>query len=294
MGLSVDLTDFLQGKLSSVLNQPVQINGAKPVSGGSINQAYCLQTNAGKYMLKLNSKSAYPNMFACESTGLKTIADTDSIAVPAVILQDDLDDEGFLILEWIETRKPTEKASEQLGRQLAEMHKTSAAYFGLESDNYMGSLPQSNQYRNTWNTFYIEQRLQPMVKLAFDKRLLNETDIQNFDKLYAKLNNLFNEEPSSLIHGDLWGGNYLISTDEKPYLIDPAVSYSNREFDIAMTTLFGGFSESFYSAYHEHFPLNKGWNERIDLWNLYPLLLHLNLFGAGYLEQVREGVEGYV
>jgi len=294
MGLSVDLTDFLQSKLSSVLNQPLQISGTKPVSGGSINQAYCLQTNAGKYMLKLNSKSAYPNMFACESVGLRTIATTNTIAVPAVILQDDLDDESFLVLEWIETRKPTEKASEQLGRELAEMHKNKASYFGFENDNYMGSLTQSNKKHDTWNSFYIEERLQPMVKIAFDKRLLNKVDVQNFEKLYSKLNRLFKEEPSSLIHGDLWGGNYLISTEEKPYLIDPAVSYGNREFDIAMTTLFGGFSESFYAAYHESFPLNKGWNERIDLWNLYPLLLHLNLFGAGYLEQIREGVEEYV
>ncbi len=294
MGLSADLTDFLQSKLSSVLNEPIQISGTKPVSGGSINQAYCLQTNAGKYMLKLNSKSAYPNMFACESIGLKTIADTNSIAVPRVILQDDLDDESFLIMEWIETLKPTEKASELLGRQLADMHRNNTAYFGFESDNYMGSLPQNNKKKDTWSSFYIEERLQPMVKIAFDKRLLNKTDVQNFDRLYSKLKNLFKEEPSSLIHGDLWGGNYLISTDEKPYLIDPAVSYGNREFDIAMTTLFGGFSESFYAAYNESFPLNKGWNERIELWNLYPLLLHLNLFGAGYLEQVREGVEEYI
>jgi fructosamine-3-kinase len=294
MGLSVDLTDFLQSKLSSVLKQPVQINATKPVSGGSINQAYCLQTNIGRYMLKLNSKSAYPNMFACESVGLKTIATTNTITVPAVILQDDLDAVSFLVLEWIETRKPTEKASKQLGRELAEMHKNKASYFGFENNNYMGSLPQSNKKHDTWSSFYIEERLQPMVKIAFDKRLLNNTDIQNFEKLYLKLNLLFKEEASSLIHGDLWGGNYLIRADEKPYLIDPAVSYGNREFDIAMTTLFGGFSESFYAAYHESFPLNKGWNERIDLWNLYPLLLHLNLFGAGYLEQVREGVEEYL
>lgn len=294
MGLSADLTDFLQSELSSVLNQPVQINGTKPVSGGSINQTYCLDTNAGKYMLKFNSKSAYPNMFAHEMVGLKTIGTTNTIAVPEGILQDDLNDESFLVLEWIETRKPTEKASEQLGRELAEMHKNSATYFGFGSDNYMGSLPQSNKQHDTWSSFYIEQRLQPMVKLAFEKRLLNKTDVQNFEKLYSKLKNLFKEEPSSLIHGDLWGGNYLISKDEKPYLIDPAVSYGNREFDIAMTTLFGGFSESFYSAYQESFPLNKGWNERIELWNLYPLLLHLNLFGAGYLEQVREGVDEYI
>ncbi|OKS85991.1 fructosamine kinase family protein [Mucilaginibacter polytrichastri] len=294
MALSADLVDFLQSKLSALLNRQVQINSTKPVSGGSINQAYCLHSNAGKYMLKLNSRYTYPNMFACESDGLKAIAATCTIAVPQVILQDELDDDSFLILQWIETRKPTEAASKLLGRQLAQMHRNSTGYFGLDSDNYMGSLPQSNRKHHNWTSFFIEERLQPMVKIGVDKKLLNHADVAKFETLYNKLNVLFEEEPSSLIHGDLWGGNYLISTDATPYLIDPAVSYGNREFDIAMTTLFGGFSESFYSAYHESFPLNIGWQERIALWNLYPLLLHLNLFGAGYLGQVRDGVEAYV
>jgi fructosamine-3-kinase len=261
---------------------------AIPVSGGSINSVYCLQTSAKKYLLKLNSRDQFPDMFKREAEGLSAIAQTSATGVPQVILQGDTDDKSFLLLEWIDTRRATVNASALLGEQLAQMHRSTAESFGFETDNYMGSLPQSNRRHNTWSNFFISERLMPMVEMATDKRYFNASDLQNFEQLYKILPGLFNEEPPSLIHGDLWGGNYLIGEDEKPYLIDPAVSYGHREFDIAMTTLFGGFSQEFYTAYHEAFPLAKGWQQRVDLWNLYPLLIHLNLFGMGYLEQVRD------
>ncbi|WDF53465.1 fructosamine kinase family protein [Mucilaginibacter sp. KACC 22063] len=287
------LTD-IENKLSVVLKDNVKINSTTAVSGGSINQAYCLGTNQGKLMLKQNSKAAYPDMFACEALGLETIGDTRTIAVPQVILQSDFEDKSYLVMEWIESRRATEKGAERLGRKLARMHKHSHSAFGFNSDNYMGSMRQFNQKHETWSAFFVEQRLQPMVKAAIDKNKLNLTDLKNFELLYQKLNNLFDQEAPSLIHGDLWSGNYLIATNETPYLIDPAVSYGNREFDIAMTTLFGGFSPRFYEAYQETFPLNADWRQRIDLWNLYPLLLHLNLFGLSYLGQVRDALESYI
>jgi len=233
-------------------------------------------------------------MFQREVESLAAIAKTVTIAVPAVVLHDEADDESFLLMEWIETRRPTAKASALLGEQLAAMHRSAAESFGFETDNYMGSLSQSNKRHDTWSSFFIHERLMPMVKMAMNKRLLNTADLQNFEQLYKKLPDLFEEELPSLIHGDLWSGNYLISEDEKPYLIDPAVTYGHREFDIAMTTLFGGFSQEFYTAYNESFPLAKGWQHRIDLWNLYPLLIHLNLFGLGYLGQVRDCLGEYV
>ena len=134
----------------------------------------------------------------------------------------------------------------------------------------------------------------PMVKLAADNKSLNQKDQKNFEQLYKNLPGLFNEEKPSLIHGDLWSGNYLIDENEQPYLIDPAVSYGHREFDMAMTTLFGGFFDEFYAAYDADFPLEKNWRQRVDLWNLYPLLLHLNLFGAAYLGQVRDCLGQYI
>jgi protein-ribulosamine 3-kinase len=287
MALPNELTGFLETNLS------IKIISAMPVSGGSINAVYCLRTTKGKYLLKLNNRDKFPGMFKCEAEGLRAIAKTNTIAVPGIVLQDDVDDKCFLLLEWIETRRPTAKASALLGQQLARMHQATAGSFGFDSDNYMGSLKQSNKKNGSWSEFFIQDRLMPMVKTGIDKELLNRTDTANFEQLYKKLPELFSEEPSSLIHGDLWSGNYLISEDEKPYLIDPAVSYGHREFDIAMTTLFGGFSNEFYAAYNEAFPLEKGWQQRMDLWNLYPLLVHLNLFGMGYLGQVRDCLNEY-
>ncbi len=282
------LLNTIQKRLS------INISSAIPVSGGSINAVYCLQASNKKYLLKLNSRGQFPGMFKCEVEGLSALAKTKAIGIPQMILQDDIDDKSFLLLEWIDTRRPTPKSSATLGEQLAQLHRSTAKSFGFEADNYMGSLPQSNRRHDKWSDFFIEERLMPMVKMAANKQLLNSNDQQAFEQLYKNIPNLFDEEPPSLIHGDLWGGNYLISEDEKPYLIDPAVSYSHREFDIAMSTLFGGFSQEFYTAYHEAFPLAKGWQQRMDLWNLYPLLVHLNLFGAGYLGQVRGCLREYV
>jgi len=245
-------------------------------------------------MMKVNSKSAFPDMFAREADGLATIRETQTIAVPEVVLQADIEDESFLILEWIESVSATPVSSKLLGQQLADMHRHTSPQFGLEYHNYMGSIPQSNRRHDTWAMFFINERLQPMVKIAVDKGLLNRTDAQQFEKLFLNISGLFNEEPPALIHGDLWGGNYLISRQGEPYLIDPAVSYGHREFDIAMTNLFGGFGSDFYHHYNESFPLTKGWQQRINLWNLYPLLLHLNLFGTSYLAQVKSCLAEYI
>ncbi len=282
-----------------IIEQVQQKTGAellniKRVGGGSINRAYCLETENGNYFIKINSSSKFPGMFEVEAAGLQLLSQSRSVNVPEVILCSDADDESFLLMEWVDARKPTAKASEDLGRSLAQMHKNVAACFGLDHDNYMGSLPQSNRQHDTWSAFFIEERLQPMVAMALDKRLLKHNDAAVFEQLYKNLPDLFEDEAPSLIHGDLWGGNYLVDQDDRPYLIDPAVSYGHREFDLAMTTLFGGFADEFYKAYHESFPLEEGWERRVDLWNLYPLLVHLNLFGIGYLGQVRDCLRGYV
>lgn len=284
--------DSLLNHISECIDQ--DIIKAIPVSGGDINRAYCLHSASDRYFLKINSKSRFPGMFKAEAEGLDLIRRSNSIAVPEVILQGDHNDDSFLLLEWIDTKYADTGDAHRLGQQLAAMHKATTTKFGLDGNNYMGSLVQCNNQCDTWAEFFITQRLQAMVKMAVDKGQLSAADISKFEVVYKKLPDLFDEEAPALIHGDLWGGNYLINTNGKPYLIDPAVSYGYREFDIAMTTLFGGFNNEFYIAYNKAFPLVKGWQQRLDLWNLYPLLVHVNLFGGGYAGQVRDCLKYYV
>ncbi|GAB3926567.1 fructosamine kinase family protein [Mucilaginibacter myungsuensis] len=266
----------------------------KPVSGGSINQAYYLATLSGEYFIKFNSANRFPLMFQREQEGLSAIASTNMIAVPQVIAAGELEDDAFLLMEWIPAGISNKKSQTTFGEQLAQMHRHSSSSFGFDADNYMGSLPQSNKRHTNWSDFFRDERLTPMLNIANRKGYLTFNDNHNVEQIYKKLGEIFPEEPPALIHGDLWSGNYIISKSGKPYLIDPAVSYGHREFDIAMTTLSGGFDRAFYEAYHATYPLQPGWQERLELYNLYPLLLHLNLFGAGYLGQVRQAIATYI
>ena len=272
----------------------LNITDTHAVNGGSINKVYCLHTTQGKLLLKVNDRYQFPGMFKREQKGLQAIAHTKTIAVPHVILQADIDTDSYLLLAWIDTTPPTKQTSLLLGEQLAAMHRHTAPKFGFDTDNYMGSLSQSNKQYYNWSDFFIMERLQPMVKMAIQKGELSAKDEERFEKLYEKLPGLFNEEQPALIHGDLWGGNYLTGSNGTPYLIDPAVSYGNREFDIAMTTLFGGFDTDFYEAYQAAYPLLPGWQQRISLWNLYPLLVHVNLFGGSYAAQVRHSLDQFI
>ncbi|MEJ0102180.1 MAG: fructosamine kinase family protein [Bacteroidota bacterium] len=150
----------------------------------------------------------------------------------------------------------------------------------------MGALHQNNAYSENWNDFFVHQRLQPQTRIAIDKGLLPQKTIHQFDVLYKKLNSIFNKENASLLHGDLWSGNFMCDDQSQPFLIDPAVYFGHRNMDLAMTTLFGGFDKSFYESYQYHFPLPGNYREQWDVCNLYPLLIHLNLFGSSYLYDI--------
>lgn len=288
MAIPIGVINDIESRLN------ITVKNESVVSGGDINRAYLLQTSVGSLFVKINGRYKFPGMFVKEQQGLDTIRETKTIAVPEIVLQGEFNNDSYLILKWINVGSANTIAFSKLGIQLAQLHKSTSAQFGFYTDNYMGSLIQINNWNATWSDFFIEQRLQPMVKMAVDKKELVKNDIHQFDQLYKKLPGLFTEEPPSLLHGDLWGGNYLIDTDGKPYLIDPAVSYGNREFDIAMTTLFGGFDRAFYEAYNNEFTLQTGWQQRLKLWNLYPLLVHVNLFGGAYAKQVRENLSLFI
>lgn len=233
-------------------------------------------------------------MFQAEKSGLEAIAKTKTIATPKVLLCEPLEKGGLLMMEYIEPKRASTKEMELLGHQLAHLHKNSTAEkFGWETDNFIGSLPQSNERHSDWSAFYVHERLLPQLKMSFDAGRLQALEIPSEERLLKTCAELFLETKPSLLHGDLWGGNYLISKNGVPYLIDPAVYFGHHEVDSAMTLLFGGFGTSFYKAYAEHFPQIEGEKERIDIYQLYYLLVHLNLFGGSYYGQVKSILDKY-
>ena len=283
---------FLEESISSSINKELTIFNASTTSGGSINKAYKLKTNSGFFFVKQNSASRFPEMFAKEVLGLKLLQEKSRFIIPEVIGEFQLDDVSFLVLEHLNQNIPNQKFWFDFGKKLAHLHQQSNSKFGLSFDNYIGSICQTNHHFLSWTEFFENQRLSPLVKLAFDKNLLPKEDLKAFNLLYLKLAEIFPTEKPSLVHGDLWSGNFLCHNN-KPVLIDPAVYYGNREMDLAMTRLFGGFDDDFYNAYQNEFPLEKGWKKRIDICNLYPNLVHLILFGRSYYSPIKNVLNAF-
>ncbi len=266
----------------------LRITRYEEVHGGDINRSYCLFTADKKYFLKVNDASSFPNMLQKEAEGLHALKSTHTVTIPTVINQGTTGNTQYLLLEWIEKQTVSKDRAEDLGKNLARMHKLKQFYYGWENDNYIGSLPQSNNKSDTWDEFYTECRIMPLVQQLFDKGIFTITEIKAAGKLCNKLDQVFPAEHPSLLHGDLWNGNYLISTDGKACLFDPAVYYGHREMDIGMSKLFGGFDKFFYEAYEEIYPLEPGWEKRLPVTQAWPLLVHSVLFGGQYINRARE------
>ncbi len=273
-------------QLSGKYGIPVQISETRSVGGGCINEAYELKTNAGNFFIKYNSVSDFPEMFEKEAAGLEILADTGTIDVPAVISIGEGTGFAYLLLQYIRSGTPGRNFWNDFGAGLSALHRNTSGYFGLEHDNYIGSLPQINTFHPDFYDFFISQRIEPQLKAAHNKGAFSHNDTRYFDSLFKSLPNIIPEEKPALIHGDLWSGNFMVTADGSPCLIDPAVYYGHRESDIAMTLLFGGFKPEFYHAYHQVWPMKKDWQKRMDIYNLYPLLVHVNLFGGSYAGQV--------
>lgn len=269
------------------------VKAVTPVSGGCINNGARVETSQGHFFVKWNDRSAYPGMFKAEARGLALLTKAAAIRIPQVIKVLEGKSHDGLLLEYISTRRTTALAGERMGRQLAALHQVHDEEYGLDHDNWMGSLRQYNRKSRDPIEFLITQRLQPQAEIALDQGAFSKSFSSKLEKLYQRLPELLVNEPPSLIHGDLWSGNYMVTEEEQPVLIDPAVAYGHREMDMAMTTLFGGFPESFYDAYQEVFPLASGFRARFEIYNLYPLLVHVNLFGGGYASQVQHIVNRF-
>lgn len=267
-----------------------EISSVSPSGGGSINRAAHVRLENGQSLfVKWNSADLY-DMFVVEEKGLNLLKQADSgLRIPTPHVHDKVEQEhlSYLILEYLPGGRPSDSVDQKLGEGLAQLHQTKWDKYGLNHDNYIGRLPQYNTPHEQWLDFFINQRMEPQLKMATDSGLLSSRDRRQFESLYSVLPNLLSEEPPSLLHGDLWGGNQFPTDTGEPAIFDPAVYYGNREIELAFTYLFGGFGPGFYEAYQATWPLASGFEDRKDIYNLYPLLVHVNLFGSVYAGQVK-------
>lgn len=255
----------------------------RAIGGGCINEAFRL----GEYFIKSNT-SARIDMFEMELLGLATLHDTATVKVPRPICSGVARDRSFLVLEFLTLGASDSRAQEILGRQLADLHRTTTDHFGWPRDNYIGTTSQPNTPSSSWVDFLRESRLGHMLTLAGDCGF----SFRGADTLLDHLDRFFEEPPPpSLLHGDLWGGNAGALTNGVPVIFDPAVYYGDREADLAMTQLFGGFNSSFYRAYQEAWPLPPGHELRTELYNLYHVLNHSILFGGSYARQAQTMID---
>ncbi len=260
----------------------------QPISGGDINAVYSVTNeNKEKAVIKINDAETYPQMLAKEEQGLNELRKNETLNIPTIQKNGELEGFQYLILEYIEQGQVDASFWQSFGYGLAKLHDISETNFGFVEDNYIGSLHQSNLQCESWTEFLINQRLIPQVKLAVDHGIINQAESKQIERIYAEVDNLWPAEKPALLHGDLWSGNYIQGAQNKPYLIDPAVYYGHREMDLGMMHLFGGFEVTLFEFYNETYPLETGWKSRIKYNQLYPLLVHLNLFGKTYFNQIR-------
>lgn len=288
--LSKNFLSHIEKQLSGQPETRVTISASSAVTGGSINETYRLETSAGVFFMKVNDAKAYPDMFEAEAKGLELLKKHCRLQVPKPFLHGNFDDKAFLLMEFLEKGKKAGNFWQRFGQRLADMHRHEARQFGLHHNNYIGSLQQDNTLHDSWSEFFIVRRLEPMIRMGNTDPETNRL----FDKLFVRLDSFFPEEPPALLHGDLWSGNYKCCDDGLPGIFDPAVYYGHREMDLGMSRLFGGFDRSFYEAYQENYPMEKGWEKRLDIANLYPLMVHVNLFGGSYLASVKSILKQFI
>ena len=273
-----------------VENDYGEVTTSQPVGGGCINNGQRVLTTSGRTLFLKTNRHCPQDMFAREAQGLMTLAVQDGPRTPKPLTWGT----DFLLLEDLAPAPPKEGYWEKFGWQMAALHNHTAAQFGFEDDNYLGSTPQPNGWMDDGFEFFGERRLVFQAELAARNDLLGHGDVSKIEKLANRLRSLVPKQPASLLHGDLWSGNAISDNSGMPAIIDPAAHYGWAEAELGMTQLFGAFPEVFYRAYTEVHPLAAGWRERLGVYNIYHLLNHLNLFGAPYLSAVRASLHRYV
>lgn len=280
------LSEPLKRSIESALAEPIV--EARSVSGGDICASYRIQTNLATYFLK--HKANHEALFEAEAEGLQRLKSVQgSFLVPNVVAIGAKP--AYLLLDWLDMRSaPSDQASYMAGKALASIHLSGSnnAFYGFETDNFIGSLPQENGKYSRWDDFYYEKRGLNLLNKGIERGFFNSDDIKAFDKFFKQYSQDIPPHAPALLHGDLWSGNYAFTKEGEPVFFDPAVYYGHPEMDLAMTQLFGGFSKAFYIGYEEHNPnIALDWRQRLDAHQLWPLLVHAHLFGGSYVQQVR-------
>ena len=269
--------------IAQTTEKPFEIEKSRPVSGGCINQGYAVSGNGLIYFVKINQANQEA-MFAAEALGLKQIHATKTIRVPEPICWGIADKSSYLVLEWLEFGGGDSQSWEKMGQNLARLHQVSLSdRFGWHCNNTIGSTPQINTISNNWADFFAHQRIGYQLRLAKERG----GNFPDEDQVIPAISEILSQHQPhpSLVHGDLWSGNAAITVDGEPVILDPATYWGDREVDLAMTELFGGFPAAFYRGYNDVFPLDGGYQQRKTLYNLYHILNHFNLFGGGYASQ---------
>lgn len=270
-------------KLSDIYSQQVILNQLSPIGGGSISQTFRLTSSAGQFFLKLNF-AGIPAMFRREAEGLQALgsAEKTGLVIPKVYWHEDEKSVGLLLTEYLSPAKSISGMDENLGRGLARLHQKTSPTYGFAHSNYCGTTVQENKQTSSWADFYLNNRILPLLKEIRALRGLSAGDSKIYEKLCDRLPGLLaHPTVPSLIHGDLWSGNFLYS-ENGPALIDPACYYADREMELAMMKLFGGFSPTVWRAYQDEFPLPDEWESRVALYQLYHILNHYLMFGGSY------------
>ncbi len=267
-----------------------EIISSKNQTGGDINNASIIKLSDGESLFLKWNDSAPDYMFETESKGLMILsgANTDLVIPEVVEVGKD-----FLLLSLLVPGSENSESAYNFGTELAKLHKHSADTFGLDHDNFIGKSPQSNNQYQNWADFFVSERIEPQIKLGIQSGKFENNLIRIVDAFHKTVQNLFPYEQPALLHGDLWSGNYMFTKSGAASIYDPAVYYGHREMDIAMTRLFGGFSSDFYEGYNSEYPLADGFEGRVELCNLYPILVHANLFGGGYVRRANEILRQY-
>lgn len=287
--------EYLKQQVGKLFGGDSRIVSHRSLGGGCINNAEEYVLSGGERLFIKRNRSSHKGLFAAEAAGLEALAVSGAPRVPGVLGVHDDGTEQILILEFISPGPKAEDFWGVFGRQMAALHReNSEKGFGFDGDNHIGATEQRNGWMSSWLEFFAQRRIGFQLELAIRQGRIDSGTAARCENFISRITEILIEpDSSSLLHGDLWGGNYMVGDRGEPVLIDPAVYFGHREADLAMTELFGSFNPSFYKAYNEAYPLEPGYRQRRDAYNLYHMLNHLNLFGGSYAGSVKAILRRY-